>query len=305
MLENLTLTGKADTEGTGNDEANALVGNGGDNVFSGLAGNDTLNGGTHTDRLFGGAGNDTLEGGMGKDIMEGGDGDDLYVVDNVRDIARERASASGGIDTVQSSVSHTLRQYVENLTLTGSADADGTSNGADNAIVGNSGRNVLSGLGGNDVLSGGARTDRLLGGDGNDTLDGGLGKDILAGGDGDDVLNGGAGDNVLKGGAGSDTFLFDTSLVAGDLTIIADMAAGADRIALAWSVFSQAGPVGPLVSAAFHTGSAAHDASDRIIYDAATGGLMYDADGTGAQAASIFATVSPGLALSADDFLIV
>jgi len=264
-----------------------------------------LDGGTGADALDGGDGNDTLNGGLGKDIMEGGDGDDFYVVDNIGDIARERASASGGIDTVQSSVSHTLRQYVENLTLAGNADVDGTGNGADNAIVGSGGRNVLFGLGGDDVLSGGARTDRLFGGDGNDTLNGGLGKDILAGDDGDDVLNGGAGDNVLKGGAGSDTFLFDTPLVAGHLTAIADMTAGADRIALAWSVFSQAGPVGPLASAAFHTGSAAHDASDRIIYDAVTGDLMYDADGTGAQAATIFATVSTGLSLSSDDFLIV
>src|SRR6185295_12841411 len=44
-LENLTLTGAAAINGTGNTKANVITGNGASNVLSGLAGNDTLSGG--------------------------------------------------------------------------------------------------------------------------------------------------------------------------------------------------------------------------------------------------------------------
>ena len=53
-----------------------------------------------------------------------------------------------------------------------------------------------------------------------------------------------------------------------------------------------------------HPPSAAGDATDRIIYDAATGNIFYDPDGTGAAAATLFATVDPGTALTHADFLI-
>ena len=139
---------------------------------------------------------------------------------------------------------------------------------------------------------------------GNDTLTGGDENDTLEGGDGNDTLNGGGGNDTLKGGAGTDTFEFDTPLVAGTLTTINDFTPGADKIALGASVFTEAGSVGALESNAFHAGTGAHDADDRIIYNSAKGALMYDPDGTGAQAATRFATVVPGLALSAGDFTI-
>jgi hypothetical protein len=40
---------------------------------------------------------------------------------------------------------------------------------------------------------------------------------------------------------------------------------------------------GALEAAPFCTGTAAHDADDRIVYDKASGGLFFDADGNGGQ----------------------
>ncbi|MCX8509735.1 MAG: calcium-binding protein, partial [Rhodobacteraceae bacterium] len=57
-VENLTLTGTAALNGTGNGSVNVLTGNSGVNVLSGLAGNDIL---------IGLGGNDSLTGGSGAD----------------------------------------------------------------------------------------------------------------------------------------------------------------------------------------------------------------------------------------------
>jgi parallel beta-helix repeat protein len=57
-IENLSLSGSAKVNGTGNAADNVLVGNNGSNILYGLDGNDTLEGGLGADRLFGGAGDD-------------------------------------------------------------------------------------------------------------------------------------------------------------------------------------------------------------------------------------------------------
>ncbi|TRU34908.1 MAG: subtilase, partial [Microcystis aeruginosa Ma_MB_F_20061100_S20] len=86
-VENLTLTGAAAINGTGNAGNNVLIGNSANNILTGLAGNDTLNGGAGNDTLdggagndllLGGAGNDTLNGGLGVDTLTGGVGNDFF-----------------------------------------------------------------------------------------------------------------------------------------------------------------------------------------------------------------------------------
>ncbi|MFM6550430.1 MAG: beta strand repeat-containing protein, partial [Microcystis panniformis] len=57
-IENLTLTGDANINATGNGKNNVLTGNSGSNVLNGGLGNDTLNGDLGLDTLTGGAGND-------------------------------------------------------------------------------------------------------------------------------------------------------------------------------------------------------------------------------------------------------
>ena len=54
----------------------------------------------------------------------------------------------------------------------------------------------------------------------------------------------------------------------------------------------------------FHVGTAAHQLSDRIIYNQATGALFYDADGDLAGAAIQFARTA-GSSMSYLDFVVV
>ena len=149
-VENLTLTGTANLNGTGNNLNNILTGNSGNNILTGLAGNDSLDGKAGADTMIGGLGNDT------------------YTVDNTGDIVTENLNE--GTDTVQASISYTLTDNVENLTLTGTANLNGTGNDLNNILTGNSGNNILTGNEGNDTLNGAA---------GIDTLTGGLGADIF------------------------------------------------------------------------------------------------------------------------------
>jgi Ca2+-binding RTX toxin-like protein len=167
-VENLTLTGTANLNGNGNALDNILTGNSGANV------------------LTGGAGNDTYVVGAGDTVVE---------------------SLNGGTDTVQSSVTWTLGSNVENLSLTGTANINGTGSSANNVLTGNSGNNALDGGSGDDTVDGGEGNDSLLGGSGNDTLFGGFGKDMLNAGSGNDVLNGGEGTDTLDGGSGDDQLL--------------------------------------------------------------------------------------------------
>ncbi|CCI23515.1 Calx-beta domain-containing protein [Microcystis aeruginosa] len=59
-VENLTLTGAAAINGTGNAGNNVITGNTANNLLNGVGGNDTLNGGAGLDTLTGGAGNDVF-----------------------------------------------------------------------------------------------------------------------------------------------------------------------------------------------------------------------------------------------------
>ncbi|MEN8640701.1 beta strand repeat-containing protein [Pseudomonas sichuanensis] len=179
-----------------------------------------LTGNTQANTLTGNAAANRLDGGAGADIMDGGAGNDTYVVDDANDQIKD----SAGVDTVESSLTYTLADGLENLTLTGSLAINGTGNAAANILDGsqNSAANVLTGLAGNDTyivgagdtviegLNGGIDTVRsnvnfLLGANvENLTL---LGNDNLKG-EGNELANrivGNSGNNNLDGWGGIDT----------------------------------------------------------------------------------------------------
>ena len=138
-IENLTLTGVAAINGTGNALNNILTGNGAVNT------------------LIGDLGNDTIDGGGGADTMAGGAGNDSYYVDQTTDVITELKG--GGIDSVKSSVTYTLSADVDNLTLTGTAAINATGNIGKNVLVGNKGANLITGGKGQDIMTGGLGAD--------------------------------------------------------------------------------------------------------------------------------------------------
>jgi serralysin len=151
-----------------------------------------------------------------------------------------------------------------------------------------------------------ATIEHLTGSAFSDTLTGSTGANRIAGGAGNDTINGGTGNDTLAGGVGADSFVFNSSLGASNVDSIFDFSVVDDTIHLEnTGIFAALTTTGVLAASAFQTGSTARDADDRIIYDSATGRLLYDVDGSGGQAAVQFAVLSTGLSLTNADFLVI
>jgi len=267
-VEYLTLTGSANLSGTGNALNNVLRGNSGDNTLTGGAGNDvyiiqnardvvveqpsegtdtietsvsytlpdnveylTLTGSGSLNGM-GNALNNVLRGNSGDNTLTGGAGNDVYIIQNAGDVVVEQPSE--GTDTVESSVSYSLPENVEYLTLTGSGNLSGAGNALNNVLRGNSGDNTLSGGPGNDVYiiqnAGDVVVEQPS--EGTDTIETSVGYTLpenveyltLTGssnlsGTGNalnNVLRGNSGDNTLTGGAGNDVYIIQN---AGDVVV--------------------------------------------------------------------------------------
>ena len=136
-------------------------------VIYGLSGDDNIISGDFNDIIYGCGGNDTIDGGLGTNTLFGGAGNDTYLVNSLSDLIVEYLNE--GTDLVKSVVSYILGANLENLTLLGQSNINGTGNSLDNIIIGNSGNNILSGNEGNDTLDGGAGADTMIGGASDDT----------------------------------------------------------------------------------------------------------------------------------------
>ena len=133
-------------------------------------------------QAFGGHGNDTLKGGAGADAMDGGAGNDKYAVDD----AGDTVSDSSGVDTITTTIDHTLGDDFERLFASSDGGLTLTGNGLGNIIRGGGGNDTITGGGGRDVMTGGAGADHFVFGALSDSVTGGgrdLIKDFLAGSD--------------------------------------------------------------------------------------------------------------------------
>ena len=286
-VENLTLSGTASIDGTGNELNNIITGNSGDNI---------LKGGLGIDSLYGGEGNDVLMAGevtfvsyngpqifgvvANPDYLEGGLGNDTYVLSNsdagnfyaYRGALPELLveSLNGGIDTVVANFNVELIGFknVENVTLEGTGDLNAFGDGGNNLLIGNDGNNFI----------GSYHVGSNLGG----------------------VIIGLSGNDTLEGGAGNDTFLLNAG--AGNFSTIMDFNSGADKILLNFFPTNS----GQLLDAAFVSGAGVTtgDGSQQVIYNSTTGDLYYE-DGLNPDAAIQFATLLGVPTINVNDFLAI
>ncbi|MCX7086903.1 MAG: putative Ig domain-containing protein [Methylococcales bacterium] len=326
--ENLTLTGAVAINGTGNVLDNSLTGNSAANSLLGAAGND---------RLDGGAGGDTLQGGLG---------DDTYVVDAINDVLTENANE--GNDSVEASISYSLGINLENLLLIGTTAINGTGNTLNNFLIGNSAANTLTGGAGNDRLDGKAGADKLLGGigddtyvvdistdlatenanEGNDTVESaityalgnnlenltligstainGTGNSLInsiMGNTANNTLNGGLGNDTLAGGSGIDHFMFSSALGSSNIDTITDFTLGSDKLDLSKALFTAFSGIA--------VGSSLNNTEigNHLLYNATSGILAYDADGTAGAGVAIqialLGIVNHPIAIQGVDFNII
>ncbi|KAB0266752.1 calcium-binding protein [Microvirga brassicacearum] len=245
-------------------------------VATGL-GNLALTGNALANAITGNAGANRLNGDAGADTLSGLAGNDTYWAE-----AGDRVieTVGGGDDTVIASASYSVGPdaEVEVLKLAPASSKvtyDLTGSNTANQITGHAGKNTLKGLGG------------------------------------DDKIWGSLGNDTLYGNGGRDTFVFDTKPGRTNMDAVRDFRVKDDTIWLDNKYFSKLGSKGSeikpalLSKSAFHIGSAAHDASDRIIYNNKKGILYYDADGDGARAAVQIATVSKHLKMTHKDFYVI
>src|SRR3569623_1612877 len=239
-VENLTLTGTAVINGTGNSLNNILTGNSLTNTLTGGLGDDTYvtstgdvvveaaNAGTETvlsnvtytlganvenltltgTAAINGTGNsldNILVGNSVANVLMGGDGNDTYYI-SAGDAVSELAN--NGTDTVVTDITYNLGSNLENLILTNTAAINGAGNSLNNTLIGNISNNTQSDGAGNDILQGGVGVDNLNDNAGYNMLDGGQGLDSLMGGLGNELFIGGTGFDTIATGAGYDIIAF-------------------------------------------------------------------------------------------------
>jgi Ca2+-binding RTX toxin-like protein len=155
-VENLTLTGTAAINGTGNANNNVLRGNSANNTLTGLDGNDTYSFLANT-----ALGTDTIT-----ETTTGG-------IDNLDFTGTTAAvNVNLGIATSQTVNSRLKLIFSANNVIENATGGTGndrlTGNALNNILNGGSGNDQLQGLGGDDILWGGLGGDILTGGLGND-----------------------------------------------------------------------------------------------------------------------------------------
>ncbi|MEH1924481.1 beta strand repeat-containing protein [Nostoc sp.] len=190
-VENLTLTGTSNINGTGNSGNNILTGNSGNNILTGGTGDDTYAFNASTP-----LGSDRIQ-----ETTTGGN-DSLNFSGTSTDTRVNLGIAT--TQTVNSNLKLTLsaNNVIENVI---------GGNGSDR-LIGNSLNNTLNGGTGNDVLTGGSGADTLIGGSGNDILTGGADSDRFLYSSGRAFASSDFGSDILTDfTSGSDKLVFSKS----------------------------------------------------------------------------------------------
>ena len=253
------------------------------NQIFGAKKNDVLVGTSANDDLRGDAGNDFLSGRNGDDRIQGGDGNDLLFGERGNDIL----SGGNGEDSIWGGQGN-------DIAFGGDGNDRLWGESGDDILIGDNGDDLIYGGAGNDYLLGGSGRDWIWGDAGQDILNGGGGDDIIFGGAGNDIIFGGGGDDIIFGGTGNDQFRFSNLLSQG-IDGIKDFQSGIDKIVISALGFGGGLQAGTTVTAEQFletTNSTAITINQRLIYDSTTGGLFFDADGSGLGSSSVqFATL--------------
>jgi Ca2+-binding RTX toxin-like protein len=250
----------------------------------------TLNGNALNNLLIGNnADNGSINGRAGNDTMFGMGGDDTFDMSS-------GGTSTYGTDSIDGGTGADTVDFGANArsALTIDLEAGTMSGGGDGGI----GSATLVSI---ENFVGGAFADHATGnGDAN----------FLYGGGGNDTLSGGRGNDRLEGAAGNDDYVFAVTPAPAHADTVVGFVSGADKIVLDAAFHSNIGASGNFTAgdARFAAGAgftSGRDASDRVVYDTANGQLWYDADGSGAGAAHLIATLQGNPALAATDIAVI
>ncbi|MBE8991040.1 beta strand repeat-containing protein [Nostoc sp. LEGE 12450] len=156
--------------------------------------------------------------------------------------------------------------------------------------------------------------DVINGQGGNDIINGLNGNDLLRGGSGNDSLIGAAGNDILLGGAGADRFLYNTNTAFKDSAIGVDTisdfnSSEGDKILLDKTTFNaitSAAGTGFNKKSDFLITNSPGTSTAKIVYDAMSGQLFYNQNGSAAGFGSggLFVTLIGAPTLTASDFVL-
>ncbi|MFN6483413.1 MULTISPECIES: hypothetical protein [unclassified Nostoc] len=331
---------------TGTLGADTLIGTINNNIIDGKAGNDKLTGNGGQDKFIfrPGDGIDTITdfGGVGKgsnpsaiviaqvDTLQftgaGLTAQNLQLTQNGNNLEVTFENVANTKVTLQ----NFKLENLDNLPALGSRDAlgnilfDGQTSITDSFDVLDANSNPSSIFNANKVtflndlnnnISGFDNSNDVINGQGgNDKIDGKSGNDYLRGGSGNDTLIGGAGNDILVGGAGADRFLYNTNapfaLTAVGADTISDFnSSQGDKIVLDKTTFGAIASnpgTGFSNKNDFQITTSAGTSTAKIVYDAVSGQLFYNQNGSAAGFGSggLFATLTGAPTLAASDFVL-